>query len=135
MRCASLGDKLGVILIQFPPSFHLEQMPVLDDFLGKLPSDLRFAVEVRHASWYAVPGELAAMLAGHRVCWACHAVSAPAAPDLPHDFSSTCAGSGSTARLISHTHERIDREQDLAAWWEIIRLTWEASIQRYLVHQ
>jgi uncharacterized protein YecE (DUF72 family) len=116
-----LGDKLGVILIQFPPSFHLEQMPVLDDFLGKLPSDLRFAVEVRHRSWYAVPGELAAMLAGYSVCWA-----ATQYPGLPRQIYPTTSffyirWIGKHGAFESHTHERIDREQDLAAWWEIIQ--------------
>ena len=46
-----LGDKLGVILVQFAPSFTFEQLPRLRTFLSALPSDVRFAVELRNRSW------------------------------------------------------------------------------------
>jgi uncharacterized protein YecE (DUF72 family) len=42
-----LEDKLGPLLLQFPPQFKPERLNVLKDFLTALPSDRRFAVEVR----------------------------------------------------------------------------------------
>ena len=63
-----LGDRLGVILIQFPPSFNIEKYEDLDRFLGGLPQDLRYAVEIRHRSWYSDVTER--LFRKHRVAWA-----------------------------------------------------------------
>jgi uncharacterized protein YecE (DUF72 family) len=46
-----LGDRLGPLLLQLPPSFTVEGMGVLEDFLTDLPEGFRYAVEVRHRSW------------------------------------------------------------------------------------
>lgn len=46
-RMALLGEKLGPLLLQFPPSFGVERLPDLADFLDKLPKTLRYVVEVR----------------------------------------------------------------------------------------
>jgi len=48
---SELGDRLGPLLLQLPPSFDVEGMGVLEDFLKELPSGFRYAVEVRHRSW------------------------------------------------------------------------------------
>jgi uncharacterized protein YecE (DUF72 family) len=62
------GEKLGVILIQFPPDFSVEEMPALNRFLPHLPPDLRFAVEFRHSSWYK--RATSELLQAHGVAWA-----------------------------------------------------------------
>jgi uncharacterized protein YecE (DUF72 family) len=46
-----LGARLGPLLLQLPPSFAVEGMGVLEDFLAGLPEGFRYAVEVRHKSW------------------------------------------------------------------------------------
>ena len=46
-----LGDRLGPLLLQLPPSFAVEGRGVLEDFLAGLPQGFRYAVEVRHESW------------------------------------------------------------------------------------
>jgi uncharacterized protein YecE (DUF72 family) len=46
-----LGDKLGVVLIQFAPSFEIAQFDRLTTLLAALPADVRFAVELRNRSW------------------------------------------------------------------------------------
>ncbi|QIN82707.1 DUF72 domain-containing protein [Rubrobacter tropicus] len=48
---AGLGDRLGPLLLQLPPSFTVEGLGELDDFLAALPEGFRYAVEVRHRSW------------------------------------------------------------------------------------
>ena len=53
-RAALLEDKLGVLLLQFPPAFGNEQLSALSDFLCDLPKDHRYAVEVRSKSTYCV---------------------------------------------------------------------------------
>jgi uncharacterized protein YecE (DUF72 family) len=47
-----LGDRLGVLLFQLPPSFRLN-LDVFDAFLEALPPGARAAFEFRHASWLA----------------------------------------------------------------------------------
>src|SRR5215218_6390880 len=47
----ALEDRLGPLLLQLPPSFTVEGMGVLEDFLSTLPQGPRYAVEVRHRSW------------------------------------------------------------------------------------
>jgi uncharacterized protein YecE (DUF72 family) len=48
-----LQDKLAAVLIQLPPHFDAgaENARALARFLPRLPKDVRFAVEFRHASW------------------------------------------------------------------------------------
>ena len=46
-----LGDTLGPLLYQLPPSLH-QDLPRLKGFLARLPGDLEQVVEFRHKSWY-----------------------------------------------------------------------------------
>ena len=50
-RASLLEEKLGPLLLQFPPNFGIEHLPVLDAFLEKLPRHHRYVVEVRNNSW------------------------------------------------------------------------------------
>ena len=50
-RVNLLGEKLGALLLQFPPNFGVEHLPDLEDFLQKLPKQHRYVVEVRNKSW------------------------------------------------------------------------------------
>ena len=45
-----LGDKLGCVLFQCPPSLHYDRA-LIEAFVGYLPPGGRFAMEFRHASW------------------------------------------------------------------------------------
>ncbi|HKJ97164.1 MAG TPA: DUF72 domain-containing protein [Thermoplasmataceae archaeon] len=48
-----LGDKLGMILVQFPHGFTYDSgAEKFRKFLERLPTDARFAVEFRHDSWF-----------------------------------------------------------------------------------
>ncbi len=46
-----LGEKLGPLLYQLPPSLHRDA-DRLEQFLQRLPGDLDQVVEFRHKSWY-----------------------------------------------------------------------------------
>ena len=52
VRARSLGDKLGVLFFQLPPSFKADTR-LLDTFLDWAPPDIRVAMEFRHASWHS----------------------------------------------------------------------------------
>jgi uncharacterized protein YecE (DUF72 family) len=49
-RASLLEEKLGVLLLQFPPMFRQQHFPLLVDYLKTLPSGFRYAVEVRNKS-------------------------------------------------------------------------------------
>jgi uncharacterized protein YecE (DUF72 family) len=49
-EASRLGDKLGVILHQLPPSMK-KDIPLLASFLRLLPKKMKHAVEFRHESW------------------------------------------------------------------------------------
>lgn len=47
-----VSGKLGPILVQLPPSYSFQSdNEKLKSFIGRVPEDVRFAVEFRHPSW------------------------------------------------------------------------------------
>jgi uncharacterized protein YecE (DUF72 family) len=52
-RITLLEEKLGIVLIQLPPTFEAskENAQALRDFLAYLPKKIRFAVEFRNREW------------------------------------------------------------------------------------
>ena len=111
-----LGPKLGVILIQFPPSFGFDQQPALAEFLGDLPVSLKYAVEFRHQSWYRV--ETAELLREHQVCWA-----GTEYPGLPRGVTKTAdflyiRWVGQHGRLEKFDREQIDVTANMKHWLE-----------------
>lgn len=47
----TVGDKLGPLLLQFPPGFKPDRLPMLVSLLDILPKSLRVAVEFRCTAW------------------------------------------------------------------------------------
>ena len=47
-KVALLKQKLGCLLLQFPPAFGAKQFPLLISFLQDLPKEYRYVVEVRN---------------------------------------------------------------------------------------
>jgi uncharacterized protein YecE (DUF72 family) len=64
-----LGDRLGPILLQLPPTLRVEQER-LDRCLRAFPKGVRVAVEPRHDTWWT--GEVRGLLERHgaALCWA-----------------------------------------------------------------
>lgn len=50
-RATGLGDRLGPILLQLPPTLRADAA-LLADCLAAFPRDIRVAVEPRHESWW-----------------------------------------------------------------------------------
>ena len=116
MQC--LGDNLGVVLLQFSPSFDASQRPKLAHLLRQLPTEVRFAVEFRHRSWEGE--ETAVLLAKHNICWC--------ATDYIHlekrihrttDFL-YLRFIGPHGQFATKDRELIDKTDDLVAWWQQI---------------
>ncbi|MBT5872535.1 MAG: DUF72 domain-containing protein [Candidatus Latescibacteria bacterium] len=49
---APLGQLVGPVMLQLPPSLSGNQMDLLSTFLAKLPGDFRYAVECRHLDYF-----------------------------------------------------------------------------------
>lgn len=60
-RASALGDKLGPVLLQLPPTLTAD-LDALDATLAAFPTGVRVAVEVRHPSW--LTAETRALLEG-----------------------------------------------------------------------
>ena len=61
----ALGDKLGVLTIQFAYDFKPSNLDRLDVFLGSLAAGPRYAVELRNRKW--LEPNLGEMLSQHNV--------------------------------------------------------------------
>ncbi len=68
-RAVGLGERLGPVLLQLPPTLQVDP-PRLDATLRCFPPQIRVAVEPRHASWWCDP--VREVLTSHRAAlvWA-----------------------------------------------------------------
>jgi uncharacterized protein YecE (DUF72 family) len=110
-----LDDRLGPLLLQLPPSFTVEGMGVLEDFLDALPEGFRYAVEVRHRSWLG--SDLPEMLREHGA--ALTLIDYPRMPRM-EEATADCVyirWLGDRREFPSgHTHAKRGRREDLE-WW------------------
>ncbi len=116
---ADLGDRLGALLLQLPPSFTVEGMGVLEDFLKTLPEGFRYAVEVRHRSWLG--SDLPEMLKEHGA--ALTLIDYPRMPRMQEataDFSYIRWLGDRREFPADHTHLKKERDEDLRWWAEVV---------------
>jgi uncharacterized protein YecE (DUF72 family) len=125
-----LGSRLGIILLQFPPSFSNSNMQALSEFLKQLPTDYKFAIEFRHPSWYL--GQTNDLLTEFGVIWA-----ATEYPGVPKEVPLTTDTIfvrlvGKHGRFRSHNREQIDVTPQLESWWDWIRALSEDVYEVYV---
>ncbi|MFF1452466.1 DUF72 domain-containing protein [Streptomyces sp. NPDC058274] len=77
-HAAGLGDRLGPVLLQLPPTLRADP-GLLDDCLGCFPSGTRVAVEPRHDSWWTPAVREVLERRGAALCWA-DVLARPVAP-------------------------------------------------------
>ena len=58
-RMRGLGERLGSMFLQLPPTFAPKQLSQLETWLGFWPPDVRLAVEVRHPAFFEKEQSLA----------------------------------------------------------------------------
>lgn len=114
-----LEDRLGPVVLQFPPDFTVRELESLRAFLARLPDDVRFAVELRHRSW--VSDETAELLARYGVCWI-----AADYIHLPRKFWPTTdfiylRFLGRHGRYATKDKEMEDKTADLQNWLDQVR--------------
>jgi uncharacterized protein YecE (DUF72 family) len=116
---AELGDRLGPLLLQLPPSFDVEGMGVLEDFLKRLPEGFRYAVEVRHRSWLG--SDLSEMLRERGAALAL--IDYPRMPRMHEataDFSYIRWLGDRREFPEGHTHLEKNRDDDLSWWSDLV---------------
>ena len=116
---AELGDRLGPLLLQLPPSFEVEGMGVLEDFLRSLPEGFRYAVEVRHRSWLG--SDLPEMLRERGA--ALTLIDYPRMPRMEEataDFSYIRWLGDRREFPEGHTHLKKERDEDLRWWSDLV---------------
>jgi uncharacterized protein YecE (DUF72 family) len=115
-----LGEKLGPLLLQMPPSFPATEMAALESYLGSLPGGFRYAVELRHRSWTGketLP-RLLERLRGHGVALTLvqHAWM-PALDEITAPFTYIrWLGRREDIPDDDFSHVRIDRDVQLDRW-------------------
>ena len=77
-HAAGLGDRLGPVLLQLPPTLRADGA-LLDDCLACFPSGTRVAVEPRHDSWWTPRVREVLQARGAALCWA-DVLSRPVTP-------------------------------------------------------
>ena len=111
-----LGENLGPVVFQFPPDFTFAESENLRSFIERLPRDIRFAVELRHRSWWR--DETAAMLSARDVCWiAADYIYLPKEVRRTTDFL-YIRFLGRHGQFATKTHEIVDKTADLERWRE-----------------
>jgi uncharacterized protein YecE (DUF72 family) len=126
-----LGEKLGAILLQFPPSFRPSvdrsagDSAFLAAVLEELPTDARFAVELRNARWFSGTecAWLEEQLRSHRVALAWSFLTAVDVPPLlTADWAYLrLIGDHTTVPAETHGSIRVDRSEPSRLWAERIR--------------
>ncbi len=113
-----IQNKAGPILIQLPPSYTQDQYPVLAEFFDNLPSSHRYAAEFRHPSWYNEKTEK--LLTRYRVCWVI--IDFPKIPKQIHHTTDFLyfRWIGVNGMYQHHTHERVDKTDQLKTWLGLI---------------
>jgi uncharacterized protein YecE (DUF72 family) len=130
-----LGNKLGPLLLQMPPSFSAGQANALATFMHDLPTGFRYALEVRHRSWLTketLPSLLALLQKqGVALCLVQHAWM-PKLDEITAPFTYIrWLGRREEIPDNDYSHIRIDRDGQIAAWAEQIDRYLRAGITVY----
>lgn len=123
-RIRILGDKLGPTLIQLGPDFGPGELSSFVDFLPRIPTDLKVAIEFRQRGW--ITEHVVELLRGHNIAltltdgpwiprnWALKLVTKPTA-----NFT-YIRWMGDDRSITDHSHIQLDRTEVLNRWKDAI---------------
>jgi uncharacterized protein YecE (DUF72 family) len=114
-RAELFGEKLGPLLLQFPFSFRTGQVPLLEKFLGALPKNYRYVVEVRNKK--LLENSFYSMLRGNNAALAwVDSVSMPLVTEVTSDFIYV-RWEGDRKKVNGTLGKtEIDRRKDIKLW-------------------
>jgi uncharacterized protein YecE (DUF72 family) len=125
----TLGDKLGVLTLQFAYDFTPDLFPRLDAFLGALPEGPRYAVEVRNRGW--LKPDLGEMLSGHGVALVLQDLYyMPKMTWITTDFT-VIRWLGRRSDIERFDQIQIDRTKELTTWAERVRQFLDDGVEVY----
>jgi uncharacterized protein YecE (DUF72 family) len=132
---AGLGEKLGPLLLQMPPSFSAGQVDALSTFMHDLPAGFRYALEVRHRSWLTkemLPSLLDILQKqGVALCLVQHAWM-PKLDEITAPFTYVrWLGRREDIPDTDYSHVRINRDNQIVTWAERIAGYLRAGITVY----
>ena len=123
-RARELGEKLGPILVQMGPDFQPGELPALVDFLGRVPKDLRIAIEFRHRGW--ITDGVMALLKEHNIAlavtdgrWIPRRLMLNLATRPTADFA-YIRWMGPNRDLVDYARVQVDRSHEIDLWSEAI---------------
>jgi uncharacterized protein YecE (DUF72 family) len=128
-RARELGPKLGPILLQMGPDFAPDELPALEEFIPRLPRDLRFAVEVRQSQWTqaGVLPHLLNLFTNHGVAlalsdgrWIRRETLLELAERPTADFLYV-RWMGPDREITDYSHLQFDRSEEIRAWAEVLK--------------
>ncbi len=129
-----LGEKLLAAVVQLPPQWHWrpERLAVLERFLGALPPDLQWAVEVRHRGW--LNADAFALLRAHGVTFVMQDLYY-----MPRQLEVTTFDlayvrlQGRRKEIVHMDILQIDRDAALDEWAEVVRALSERGVRTVVV--
>ncbi len=119
-RVRELGIKLGPILVQLGPDFEPAELPALVNFLGRLPADIKVAVEFRHRGW--ISDGVLALLRERNVAlalidgrWIPRKAMLALAKRPTADFA-YIRWMGPNRDIVDYSRVQVDRTRELEQW-------------------
>ena len=123
-RVRELGDKLGPILVQMGPDFQPGELPALVEFIGRVPTDLRIAIEFRHRGW--ITDGVLALLKEHNIAlalsdgrWIPRKLMLNLASRPTANFA-YIRWMGPNRDLVDYSRVQVDRSHEVDLWSEAI---------------
>lgn len=113
-----LGDKLGVLTLQFAYDFTPDRFSALDEFLGGLPKGPRYAVELRNRTW--LNKDLADMLESHGTALVLQDLHYMPKLDWRTADFVVVRWLGRRKDIERFDRLQIDRTQELAGWSDVV---------------
>ena len=123
-RARQLGSKLGPILLQMGPDFAPDELPAIEQFVPTLPSDLRFAIELRQSGWMRpeVLPRLLELLARHGIAlalsdgrWIPRETMLELTERATADFLYV-RWMGPDRKITDYSRVQFDRSEEIRAW-------------------
>lgn len=137
-RVRELGPKLGPILVQMGPDFEPGELPSLVDFLGRVPTDIRVAIEFRHRGW--ITDGVLALLRERNVAltlvdgrWIPRKVMIALAKRPTADFA-YIRWMGPNRDLVDYSRVQVDRTRELEQWASAIKDLEQNGVQEVFAY-
>ena len=123
-RVRKLGPKLGPILAQTGPDFQPGELPALVDFISRIPTDLRVAIEFRHRGW--ITDGVLALLRERNIAlalidgrWIPRKLMLSLAARPTADFA-YIRWMGPNRDLVDYSRVQVDRSDEIERWTDAI---------------